>query len=157
MSMEFRKAQAEDIATLQHLAHQNINTFYRDILGDAGVDRFLNSGSSDRYIANNIDHCTVMYRGHDDDAIVGFAVCKGDMITLLMVATEAHRQGLGSQLLSHCEEQLLRTFDHIRLESFEGNTRGNSFYEKNQWSLLQRKTDEESGVNKYIYIKRTAG
>ena len=107
MPMEFRKAQPEDVTRLQHIANQNIDTFYRSVIGDTGADRFLQSGASDRYIENNIAHATVMYQTEDRDTIVGFAVCKHDLITLLMMATETHRQGFGSQLLKHCEQALL--------------------------------------------------
>ena len=127
------------------------------MIGDTGADRFLQSGASDRYIENNIAHATVMYQTEDRDTIVGFAVCKHDLITLLMMATETHRQGFGSQLLKHCEQELLGNFPNIRLESFEGNNHSNRFYEKNRWSLLQCEADKDSGVNKYIYIKRAEG
>jgi ribosomal protein S18 acetylase RimI-like enzyme len=151
MNMEFRKAESADLTTLRDIARDNIDKHYRDILGDEGVDQFLGSGASGRYIENNIDQCTVMY---SEDEILGFAICKQDLITLLMVSTDVHRKSIGTQLLRYCEQQLFSIYDKIRLESFEGNTQGNRFYEKNQWLLSQRKADAESGVNKYIFIKR---
>lgn len=151
MSIEFRNATTQDIAPLQALARCVIDTSYRPFLGDAGVDQFIASGAVDSYISENISDCELIC---DDGEIAGFASCKADLIDLMMIARHAHRNGLGSQLLQHCEALLFEQFKEIQLESFEGNIQANNFYQKHHWQLTQRIADPDSGVNKYLFIKR---
>ena len=151
MHTEFRNAQASDLSTLQRIARGNIDTHYRSILGDEGVDQFINSGASDRYIESTIGGCTVMHDGKD---ILGFAVCQDNLLALIMVDLATQGRGCGKALLRHCEQELLQHFEQIKLESFEGNTRANQFYERNGWSLSHRQQDDSSGVQKYIFLKR---
>jgi GNAT superfamily N-acetyltransferase len=151
MTIEFRKATTKDIAPLQALARRVIDTSYRPFLGDAGVDQFMASGAADSYVSENISDCVLICV---DGEIAGFASCKAELIDLMMIAQHAHRSGLGSQLLEHCEALLFEQFEQIKLESFEGNIQANNFYQKHNWNLTQRLADPDSGINKYLFIKR---
>lgn len=153
MKIEIRKASEQDLPTLQLIAREVIDANYRPFLGDIGVDRFITSGAADAYVAEHLPDCELICA---EDEIAGFAVCDGELIDLMMIAQHVHRKGLGSLLLQHCEDRLFNQFQEIRLESFEGNTQANNFYNKNAWHLTQRIADPRSGVNKYVFLKRQA-
>jgi len=150
MTIEFVNARAADIAPLQALARQAIDSNYRPFLGDAGVEQFIASGAADTYVSENINDCVLI---HSDGELAGFASCKQDLIDLMMIAQHAQRNGLGGKLLQHCESLLFKQFEQIQLESFEGNIQANSFYQKHHWRLTQRIEDPNGGVNKYLFIK----
>ena len=151
MTIEFVNARCADIAPLQALARHVIDTNYRPFLGDAGVDQFIASGVADTYVSENISDC-VLIRSNGE--LAGFAICKQDLIDLMMIAQQTQRSGLGGKLLEHCESLLFKQFEQIKLESFEGNIQANTFYQKHHWRLTQRIEDAEGGVNKYLFIKR---
>lgn len=148
--MSVRRATASDLGAIQLIARRTINASYRSFLGDEGVDWFINSGASDRYISESIDDCRVLIA---NDAIVGFCVCKTNLIDLMMVDSEKHRQGHGSILLADCETRLFEHHDELRLESFEKNQQANDFYRKNDWIQKDRIFDEAANSYKLIFSK----
>jgi len=150
MNTEIRKASISDSDTLKRIARRTIDANYRSFLTDEGVDWFLKSGS-DQYVEENIANCWVIL---DDGQVIGFSVCKENLIDLMMIDHEFHRQGYGTTLLNHCEQQLFETFKEIKLDSFEGNEKANSFYRKYGWSEIHKNFDKMSGVNKLTFIKR---
>lgn len=139
-----------DIDRLIALSRQTISACYRVFLGDQIVEEFIDSGSADEYIRENIQHCSVIV---SDGNIVGYSVVKDNLIDLMMIDHRFHRRGFGRQLLRHVEERLSGTFDELVLESFEGNEQANSFYRKNDWDEAKRFFDESSGVNKVVFRK----
>jgi GNAT superfamily N-acetyltransferase len=150
MKSEIRKSTVEESDQIKVIARQTIDANYRSFLGDEGVDWFIGSGASDQYISDNIDDCWVLLCG---DQIMGFCVCKSNLIDLMMVHNNFHRLGYGTMLLKYCEEYLFRNFEEITLESFEGNDKANNFYRKNGWIEKERKFDEASSINKLIFTK----
>jgi GNAT superfamily N-acetyltransferase len=137
---------------VQEMARRTISTNYRSFLGDEGVDWFIQNGESDRYISENLGDCLVLTT---QDRIVGFCVCLADLVDLLMIDQDHHRQGLGSLLLGHCERVLFQDHEEITLETFEGNAKAMAFYRKNGWLEKERKVDETSGSSKVVLIKRS--
>ena len=152
MKTEVRKAIIPDADTLKKIARKTIDANYRSFLEDEGVDGFISSGASDRYIDDNIDNCWIIL---SDYQIIGFSVCKSDLIDLMMIDHDYHRQGYGTKLLKHCEQYLFNTYNAIKLESFEGNEKANNFYRKNSWSEIERNFDKMPGVNKLTFIKKS--
>ncbi len=152
MKTEIRKAIIPDADTLKKIASRTIDANYRSFLGDEGVDWFISSGASDQYIDENIDECWIIL---SDYQIIGFSVCKENLIDLMMIDHDYHRHGYGTTLLKHCEQYLFNTFDEIKLESFEGNEKADNFYRKNGWSEIERNFDNMSGVNKLTFIKKS--
>lgn len=150
MDVQFRRAAAGDLEDMQAVAGRAIDTSYRSFIDDERVDWFI-AGPSDRYVRDNIDDSTVAVR---DAGIVGFAVCKADLIDLIVIEPEVHRRGIGSALLAYCESQMLGRYDSIRLESFEGNAKANSFYRKNGWTRIGAVYDSMSGARKWILQKQ---
>lgn len=150
MKILVRKALASDLGSLIALSHNTINASYRRFLGDEAVDAFLASGAADRYIEENIGRCAVIVR---DEQIVGYSVCRDNVIELMMIDHTVHRQGLGTELLVYVEQALFETRDELRLESFEDNQNANAFYRKNGWREVSRYFDQDSGVNKVVFYK----
>lgn len=150
MNIKIRKASASDIPFLMDIARTTIRTSYRNFIGKERIDDYINSGASDQYILENISECEVLLLS---EGIVGFCVCKGDLIDLMMIVDGFHRQGLGSQLLKYCEYKLFKNHSNIRLESFEGNGKANNFYKKNAWTEAGLRFDEVSGAHKIMFVK----
>ena len=113
----------------------------------------VSCGASDAIVAENINDSWVIL---SNSQIIGFSVCKANLIDLMMIDHDYHRQGYGTTLLKHFEKHLLKTFNEIKVESFEGNEKANNFYRKNGWSEIARKFDELTGVNKITFIKRSS-
>lgn len=150
MELKLRKAQENEVTFLQNFAKNIINKNYRTFLGDDAVDYFIESGASDEYMLENINDTIVALL---QDQIVGICICKENLIDLIMVHSEMHRQGIGSDFMNRISEELLKTYDKIYLESFENNLKANSFYYKNGWNKDKIIFDEEVGANKIYYSK----
>src|SRR5262245_18796599 len=150
MNTSVRPALVTDKDALIALSRRTISASYRCFLGDEVVDAFLGSGAADRYVAENLDRCSVLVR---DGEIVGYSVCRDNVIDLMMVDYTLHRQGLGTELLGRVEEALFQSFDELRLESFEDNVKANAFYLERGWREVARYPDNESGVNKILFRK----
>ncbi len=147
-----RSAQSGDLPQMQDIAKRTIDKCYRSFLGDEGVDRFIDSGESDRELEEHLPNCDVLLR---DERIVAFTIYFDDLIHLMMVDVGLHRTGIGSQLLAHSENRLFaggKTV--IRLETFEGNQQAIGFYLKNGWSLTGKQKDEEHGFIRMCFEKR---
>jgi ribosomal protein S18 acetylase RimI-like enzyme len=132
------------------LSHRTIGTSYRPFLGPEAVNTFIGSGAADRYVVDHIEHSTVILA---NSTIVGYAVCKGRVIDLMMIDQPHHRRGFGTRLLQHCEGALFAHYDALTLESFADNHPANNFYRKHGWEQVDRYFDRESGVNKLVFRK----
>jgi ribosomal protein S18 acetylase RimI-like enzyme len=145
-----RKALASDLGALISLTHRTISASYRPFLGDEAVDAFLDSGAADRYVEENLGRCSVILR---DGEVVGYAVCRDNLIDLMMIVQAAHRQGLGTALLGYVEAMLFERYGELRLETFEHNAAANAFYCSRGWLEVGRHFDEASGTNKIVFRK----
>jgi GNAT superfamily N-acetyltransferase len=150
MNTLIRQAGPSDVAALVRLSRRTISASYRPFLGDQAVDAFLGGGAVDQYVRENIARCWVLL---GDGAVVGYAVCRDNLIDLLMIDHAVHRRGLGSVLLKHVEGALLPRYGELRLESFEGNEQANDFYRKNGWLEAGRRMDADTGAAKIEFRK----
>ena len=149
-----RAARHEDLPVMQAIARRTIDRRYRRFLGDEGVDWYLNSGESDREVARHLDRCDVLLV---DGAVIAFSVSIDDLIHLMMVDADRHREGIGSRLLAHTEAVLAeRGVVRARLETFEGNEQALRFYRKNGWSETGRAADAEHGLTRVVFEKSLA-
>ncbi len=148
MEFNIRKAEPNDLNSLQDLARHTIDLNYRSFLGNAGVDWFI-SGPSDEYMLENLRDCVVM---EIEGQLVAFSVCSGNVIDMMMVRSEHHRKGIGSYMLRVVETALFQYFDALELESFEGNRKANAFYRKNGWKK-EKMLEEVEGLRKFRFIK----
>jgi len=152
MNVLVRKALAVDVEALIDLARRTIGASYRPFLGDEAVDSFLGSGAVERYVTENIGACTILERG---GRVLGYAVCRDNLVDLMLVDHACHRQGLGTALLRHVEEELGWRFAELRLESFAANGAANAFYRKHGWLEGSRFFDKESAAEKVVFYKVT--
>lgn len=150
MNTLIRPATADDVEALIELSRRTISACYRSFLGDTAVDGFIESGAVDQYVRDNLSRCLILCR---EGKIVGWAVRRGQLIDLMMIEVACHRQGLGSQLLAHIEQELFGSHGELRLESFEGNQIANDFYRKHGWRELRCYFDEEAGAKKIVFGK----
>lgn len=150
MDVQFRQAVEGDLESMQGIATHTIDMNYRSFFDDEAVDWFI-SGPSDEYLRENVHGATVMMA---DGSVAGFAVCKGDLIDLLIINHESHGRGLGSALLAHCESELFRRYESITLHSFEGNSKANGFYRRRGWVRTGAVPDTISGARKWILEKK---
>jgi len=146
-----RPAAENDLPEMQALARKTISHSFRSFLGDENVDGFINSGSSDNEIASHLQHCEVLVK---EGQIAGFTIYFDNIIHLMMVDAELHRQGLGSVLLAHAEEQLFKLGNTIiRLETFEDNRQAMNFYRKFGWKETKKEKDKETGICRVFFEK----
>jgi ribosomal protein S18 acetylase RimI-like enzyme len=150
MATQVRSATDADVEALIGLTRRTISASYRPVLGDAMVDAFIDSGAADEYVRQNVAQCSVIV---SDGALMGYAVCREDLIDLMMIDVAYQRRGLGSILLKHMEGALFQKHDALTLESFEGNTSANHFYCKHGWHEVRTYFDKDSGVNKVVFRK----
>ena len=152
MSTLIREALASDIGALIDLSHRTIRATYGGLLGDKAVEAFLSSGAADRYVTENVGRCSVIVR---DGQPVGYAACRGNLIDLMMIDHDVHRQGFGTDLLRYVEEQLGQRYAELSLESFAANEPANNFYRKHGWVEVSKYLDQDSGANKIVFQKGT--
>lgn len=149
MTMEIRKAVVEDLEVLMDISRRTIDACHR-FLGDEAVDRFIN-GPSNEYVDENLTQTEVII---NDGQVVGYCVCKDNLIDLMMIDHNLHRRGYGTTLLEHCEQVLFKTHDELILESFEDNEQASSFYRKNSWFEAKRFLDSDgTGFRKILFRK----
>ena len=151
--IKIRKAQIEDLETIQAVARNTIDKCYRSFLGDAGVDHFINSGESDKEVKTHLSNCTVL---EVDDQIKGYCVAFDVFIHILMISPSLQRGGLGSRLLLHMEQELVANGQNkLRLETFKNNEQAINFYQKNRWLIEREEHDESFGFTR-IYLAKSA-
>jgi GNAT superfamily N-acetyltransferase len=150
MNIQIRKATASDVEILILLSKKTINANYRPFLGDEAVDGFLGSDAVEQYVKEYIRQCFVMLL---EDTIIGYSICKANLIDLMMIDHDFHHRGFGTRLLKYCEDLLFQNYEELILESFAENPKANAFYKKNGWEASKSYFDEDSGVNKILFRK----
>ena len=131
MALEIRKCHSNDVEALKVITR-------RWFFGD----RYIDEGW------NNFD---VMLR---DGIIVGYADCRNNVIDGIVIDFNLHRQGLGTTLLTYCEQKLFEHHNELVLECFEESLQANNFYKKNGWKEVRHFLDEgNTGMKKVAYKK----
>ncbi len=144
MAARVRPAASADLPVLKDLAARTIDACYRPFLGDEAVEYFLGSGESDREVQQQLEQTAVL---DVDGRIVGMVVWYEDLLHLLMVDVDEHRNGYGTTLLRHAQEEYFATGGRcFRLESFEGNRGARAFYDRHGWETSAEVLDGRSGV-----------
>lgn len=146
-----RPASETDLPAMQALARRTINRRYRTFLSDNYIDNFINDGTMDTEIFNNISHCKALLQ---NDNLVGFTIFFDNIIHLMIIDPELHRQGLGTILLEHAETELFsRGNTVIRLVTYEDNHQAMNFYRKHGWKITKKERGKNSGAIKVFLEK----
>lgn len=132
------------------IALRTMRRCYPPFLGAGAVEEYIRTGSTERYLKDNVANCHVLLL---EDAIVGMAVCRGHLLDLLMIDPDHHRKGCGRLLMTAVEERLFQACERIELESFESNDIANTFYRRTGWQEVERYVDPESGFRKIRFAK----
>ena len=151
MHIEIRQAESADEEPLKALSRRTIEASSRPFLGHEAVESYITSGAVDQYVEDHIQDCSVIVAAN---VLVGFSVCKRNLIDLMMIDHKYQRQGLGTRLLKFVEYVLFTSFDELKLESFEPNSQANNFYRKNGWIGRETYLDNDSGMNKILFTKK---
>ena len=148
--LRFERARGDRLDAMRTIAVHTVDRDFRTFAEDGTVDWYL-SGPLDEFLAESVGDTTLAMVG---DRVVGFAVCKGNRIDLILVDRDAQGHGIGSALLAHCEADLFRRHETLRLESFEGNGKANGFYRKNGWVRVDAVPDAMGGARRWVLEKR---
>ena len=124
---------------------------YIQFLGKKTVDGWLGSGAVEAYFEVNLTDCSVII---ENGGIVGFSVVKDNLIDLMMIDCERHREGFGRSLLAAVEAQLFLVHPYLRLESFAENKAANTFYADQGWTLGKTFDDPDTGVHMITFDKK---
>lgn len=134
-SIKYREAVAEDLQEIKKLAGEVVINNYSCFMGIELTKNYVESGQSDQEIVDNINNMTV---AEYDGIIVGIAVMIDDLLHLLMVKHSHQGLGIGGSLLELAEKTMLRKYDTIRLQTFEGNIPTIDFYKKHGWTIVSK-------------------
>lgn len=129
-SRQIRKAKRSEIDEIVQLAYSTFDKSYRPFLGDHNVNWYINNAELRKEILNHFSDLRVL---SVNDKIVGFIIYFENFIHIMMIDTSEHHTGLGSFMLTSAEKELFKTNEHIKLQSFVGNTIATNFYLKNGW------------------------
>ena len=150
-AITIRPARNADHAKLVSISTRTIRASYTGFLGRIAVEAWLASGAVNAYLDHHLAACRVL---EADGQVVGYCVTVGDVIDLLMVDSERHREGFGRVLLGHVEAELFEAHQVLRLESFADNRPTNAFYVAQGWTLGEGFRDPEADVAKVAFTKR---
>ena len=150
MDARFKQAKKTDLEVIITIAKKTIDQSYRYFLGDETVENYLSSRRLEKYLTKNIDKTWVSLLS---DKIVGFSICIENVIDFVLIDADYQRQGLGTQLLQHCETMLFENHSVIALESYEKNTKATDFYLVNDWTKTEKYRDPKSNAIKFIFRK----
>lgn len=87
-----------------------------------------------------------IYVDANDDQINGFIGIDNGFIAGLFVAKEMRSNGIGKQLLEKAKE----LYSELCLAAYEKNTKAVRFYQREQFSIKRKQTDEQTGETELL-------
>lgn len=87
-----------------------------------------------------------VYVDANDDQINGFIGIDNGFIAGLFVAKEMRSNGIGKQLLEKAKE----LYSELCLAAYEKNTKAVRFYQREQFSIKRKQTDEQTGETELL-------
>ncbi len=148
MNYKIRKACKSDEKRILELAREITDRFSRKYLGDEAVDWYINSGMCDSDMKADIDNMVLLTI---DNEIIGVMIWHDELMHLLLIDIPYHGTGAAKYFCDKIIEEKFKIYDELRLECFDKNERGNSFYIKNGWIEYDRIVDEMTGGNRILY------
>ncbi len=145
-----RKANNNDETEILKIARDVTDKFARKYLGDEAVDWYINSGSCDNDMKNDIDNMILIT---ENDKIIGMMIWHNELMHMLMIDIPYHGKGVAKYFCDKIVPEKLAQFNEVKLECFDKNERGNAFYIKDGWVEYDRIPDEMTGGNRILYKK----
>lgn len=125
MKVETRDAKNSDIEKLVNLTNDTIDRNYRPFMSDEGVKFILKSKYYDSYISDRLAHTSVV---EVNDQLCGFLISRQNQLELLMVDSDIHGYGAGSNLLKDFEKKAALSFQSIYCQIHSGNEKALGFF-----------------------------
>jgi GNAT superfamily N-acetyltransferase len=151
MKVVIRKAKCIDAIQVINLCKKSIADEYGHFLTQESMRPWFEDCKMDNYVKDMIPN---MFVAEINQQIVGVVTIEFDLIGLIWVEKEFRRRGVGSLLMKRAEKELvLRGFDLARVECFEQNIVGLSFYESCGWSVHQTRFDDDARVTVVVLKK----
>lgn len=144
-----RKATEEDMEALSVLSQDVMRNNYSAFLGESTVEDYISSGVADKEIEENVLTISVLTASEQEDQgddILAYAIQKEDLIHMLMVRVGCQHQGIGSYLLQHVMDKMLKEYNTLRIETFANNIPAIGCYEKMGWQRQAIKEVPEMGL-----------
>ena len=138
-----RPASPDDISALIDLSVRTIRVSYGPFLGEDVIKQYIEGGYVDTFANACIPRASVV---EHDGVVAGYAASKDDLLELLMIDHQFHRQGLGRALLAFHEQVMFDAHAEIQLHSFEDNAAANAFYKTHGWRETGRHTEPDWGI-----------
>lgn len=146
-----RKAKRIDATQVINLCKKSISDDYGHFLTQESMRPWINGSKMDTYVKDMIPN---MFVAEVNQQIIGVVAVDFALVGLIWVDKEFRRRGVGSLLMKRAEEELvLRGFALARVECFEQNAGGLSFYESCGWSIHNTRFDN-AGVNVVVLEKK---
>lgn len=143
-------AEKKDMSALIELSRRVIRENYSVFLGEELVENFIESGMADDEVISNFETVLVL---KNEEEIIGFCIWKEELLHLLMIEPKYQGKGAGTYFITEMCREKNRKYSNLYLESFEGNSQANNFYEKNGWTAYKTELIEGLGINKVFYKK----
>jgi GNAT superfamily N-acetyltransferase len=151
MKVVIRKAKCIDAIQVINLCKNSIVDEYGHFLTQEAMRPWCEGRKMDNYVKDMIPN---MFVAEINQQIVGVVTIEFTLIGLIWVEKEFRRRGIGSLLMRRAEKELvLRGFDLTRVECFEPNIVGLSFYESCGWSVHHTRFDDDARVNVVVLKK----
>ncbi len=148
MNYAIRKATLNDKEEILRIARDVTDKFSRQYLGDEAVDWYINSGSCDNDMLNDIPNMSVLLK---DEKLIGMMIWHEELMHFLMIDIPFHGTGAAGYFCEQIIPEKLKQYGELKLECFDANERGNAFYIKSGWTEYDRIKDEMTGGNRILY------
>jgi GNAT superfamily N-acetyltransferase len=113
----------------------------------------MSGDAIERAVTDGLPGCVVIARAGRPR---GFALMEDNLIRLLMIDHQWHRQGLGQQLLGAVESQLFMRHARLWLENYAQNKPGIAFCQRLGWRPVSRYPDGDAGTARLVFEKDRA-
>lgn len=145
-----RKATLADEKDILKIARVVTDKFSRSYLGDDAVNWYINSGSCDNDMKNDITNMLLLTI---NEKIIGMMIWHDALMHFLMIDIPYHGTGAAQYFCDKVIPEKLEEFNEVHLECFDKNQRGNAFYKKTGWVEYDRIKDKMTGGNRILYKK----
>jgi len=153
MNTSIRLASPKDLGVIIAMTKNTVDKCYREWMGDEALDKCLKSDKLDNYLRKYLSDTWLLIC---NSKIVGYSICVENMIDFMLIDVNLQGHGLGTKLLTICEDMLFDSYSTISLENFKFNSKANTFLNANGWDPVNQYLDSRLNTHKLIFIKKSA-